>query len=385
MLWLAIVLTSIYLFMVVLLLFHWRRITPLDHHGINSNFLTSILIPVRNEEQKIVRLIESILRNNVPEGLLEILVINDHSDDSTSELVQHLMNKHSHIKLLSLPNNRHGKKAALSYGVERARGKLILCTDGDCEVGQAWVAQHQMAYLQGSKLTFGPVSLLNKENSRVVDVINLEQQALVAMGAATAKMGKPSMINGCNYSFPKDSFEEVNGFEGNEHIPTGDDEFLLRKIHRIYPGQIQFLKSSDATVLTEPVKSVAQFYHQRKRWASKWRFHKDTYSKIIPSFLFLCYLSWSLLLIDSLNNKSINLESLDLDTFFTIHISFFILLTAKVLADLLFLLSISKSLKQTFSLRSFIMLQIIYPIYVVFFGLASNFGKYRWRERTYNI
>jgi hypothetical protein len=53
-------------------------------------------------------------------------------------------------------------------------------------------------------------------------------------------IGKPNMCNGANIAYPKAVFEEVNGFDGNEHIASGDDEFLMHKIAEKYPNQIVF-------------------------------------------------------------------------------------------------------------------------------------------------
>jgi hypothetical protein len=63
---------------------------------------------------------------------------------------------------------------------------------------------------------------------------------LVGSGACAMMIGKPNMCNGANIAYPKAVFEEVNGFDGNEHIASGDDEFLMHKIAEKYPNQIVF-------------------------------------------------------------------------------------------------------------------------------------------------
>ena len=50
------------------------------------------------------------------------------------------------------------------------------------------------------------------------------------------------MCNGANIAYTKKIFEEVNGFKGNEHIASGDDEFLMHKIFEKYPDKVLFLK-----------------------------------------------------------------------------------------------------------------------------------------------
>ena len=45
-------------------------------------------------------------------------------------------------------------------------------------------------------------------------------------------------------AYKKAAFLEVEGYRGNEEIPSGDDEFLLQKIAKRYPGRVGFLKSA---------------------------------------------------------------------------------------------------------------------------------------------
>jgi len=235
-------------------------------------------------------------------------------------------------------------------------------------VSQYWLREHIDAYHKGGKLSFGPV--VYDSNSFWVDMLNLELTALVGVGGASVQAGQASMINGCNYSFSKVAFEKVKGFEGNENIPTGDDEFLLRKIKDIYPENITFLKSHAANVVTEPISSLKQLINQRRRWASKWRYHADIGSKILPLYLFILY--GSILFTPWLISTN--------------YIPFFIsTLVVKALIDFILLYVVAKTTNIRISFFTFFALEIIYPFYVVFFGLASNFGNYRWQGRSYHI
>ncbi|WP_456462672.1 glycosyltransferase [Reichenbachiella sp.] len=367
--WIASVVTLFYGSVLLLLLMMWHlRKFPVAFPVGHTDVFATVIIPVRNEDRNIERLIRSIYKGAT--GDFEIIVVDDHSEDETKSLVKHLQEEFEGLNLALLSEGQSGKKAAITLGVELAKGDLMICTDGDGEVAEGWLDEHRRAFSSGVKLAFGSVKLFNSSNSRWIDLLNLELAALVGVGAATLKMGRPTMINGCNYSFSKKVFEEVGGFEGNDHIASGDDEFLLRKVYQAYPYKIKFLKSSQALVTSEPPQDWEDFYHQRRRWASKWKLHRDVFSMIMPVFIFCVYGVWSWLLVDA----CLTLNTLGL-----------YILGAKFIVDYLFVSVVSKVQDRRVSITSFVLLQIIYPFYVVFFGVASNFGTYSWRDRIHRI
>ena len=65
-----------------------------------------------------------------PKEKLEIIFVNDHSNDnSINELLNHKM---QNLRILNLSKNEFGKKKAISFGVHNASGDIILATDADC-------------------------------------------------------------------------------------------------------------------------------------------------------------------------------------------------------------------------------------------------------------
>lgn len=367
--WIASLVTLVYggVLLFLLWLWHAKNFPVLFPKG-HTDIYASVIVPVRNESKHIERLIRSIFNGKLAHAEFEVIVVDDHSQDETKSIVELLKKEFKELNYVQLPEKQEGKKAAITFGVSLAKGDLIVCTDGDSEVTDSWLDDHKRAYSGGVKLAFGPVKLFNAKKSRWIDMLNIELAALIGVGVATLRIGKPTMINGCNYSFSKQAFEEVGGFDGNNHIASGDDEFLLRKIHLAYPYQIKFLE--EALVKSEPPESRQSFYHQRRRWASKWKLHQDKFSMIIPVLIFCVYALWCWIAIDA----SLTANPLGL-----------YILGAKFLVDYVFIYSVSKVQVSRVSLRSFVLLQIIYPFYVVFFGVASNFGAYSWRDRTHKI
>lgn len=93
----------------------------------DSRFI-SIIIPSRNEEKRIVKLLESLKNQNYKN--FEVIVVDDNSQDNLKELVESY--KSLNVKYYKLPyNNWEGKSAACYYGTFKAKGVYFLFLDAD--------------------------------------------------------------------------------------------------------------------------------------------------------------------------------------------------------------------------------------------------------------
>jgi chlorobactene glucosyltransferase len=96
--------------------------------------LVSVIVPARNEARNIGRCVRSILSSRYPS--LELIVVDDHSQDETAALAREAANGDSRLRVMSnppLPNGWFGKQWACATGVHAARGELLLFTDADTE------------------------------------------------------------------------------------------------------------------------------------------------------------------------------------------------------------------------------------------------------------
>lgn len=92
----------------------------------------SVLIPARNETKNIGNTLESISRETYPN--FEVLVLDDHSEDNTAEIVTGYSEKDSRIQLFKgkdLPEGWAGKNYACQQLSEKASGDFLLFTDSD--------------------------------------------------------------------------------------------------------------------------------------------------------------------------------------------------------------------------------------------------------------
>jgi len=102
----------------------------------------SVLIPARNERKRISPCLESLLRST--DSQLEILVLDDHSSDGTSELVQDLARQHPRLRLLQgkdLPPGWTGKAWACQQLANEAQGEYLLFIDADTRLADLTLSQ----------------------------------------------------------------------------------------------------------------------------------------------------------------------------------------------------------------------------------------------------
>jgi cellulose synthase/poly-beta-1,6-N-acetylglucosamine synthase-like glycosyltransferase len=85
----------------------------------------SILIAVYNGASVLRPKLESVTALDYPKELLEVLVLSDGSTDATNEIVRDFAGQG--IELIELP--RGGKPAALSAGIARSKGEILVLTD----------------------------------------------------------------------------------------------------------------------------------------------------------------------------------------------------------------------------------------------------------------
>ncbi|WP_192820623.1 glycosyltransferase [Rufibacter sp. LB8] len=350
----------------------WRKIPEPIPQKQAAPIFFSILIPVRNESESIVLLLEDLEAQRFPKNQFEVIVIDDHSEDNTAEVVAAFAKQTSlnlsHLFLASFPEMSR-KKAALQIGISQAKGSWVLCTDGDCRLSPDWLMAYQnLIQTQQPKFVSGPV-LLQPANTVFEKLQALEFAALISTGAATIQLQQPTMCNGANLGYEKSAFFAVNGFAGNEHIASGDDEFLMHKLHRAFPGKVAFLKDTAAVVRTAPMPTLGTLVRQRVRWASKWKHYPAGASKLLALVVAAAnVILWVLFFSALFGNDHWGI--------------FWAALVLKLAADAFLLFPVLCFFQQRRLILLLGLLQVVYVPYLLFTALLGLKGKYQWKGRT---
>lgn len=130
----------------------------------------SVLIPARNEERSIGKLLESLIGDL---QVREIIVLDDNSEDATAEVVQGHCSKHDHVKLVkgnALPAGWLGKNYACHQLAQYARGRYWLFVDADVELvpGAIEAAITRMNKQQLSLLSIFPDQQMDTTGEKLV-------------------------------------------------------------------------------------------------------------------------------------------------------------------------------------------------------------------------
>lgn len=339
-----------------------KRVKPDDR-------LISVVIAFRNEENAIPSLLKDLDHQTYGKENFEIVLVDDHSSDQSAALIA--KENYSNLILLTLPAGKTGKKAALDFGIHHAKGQIITVTDMDCRLPPAWLTKINHGFQPDSiKMIVGAVRI-DPSESLFSKMQALEFSSLVGTSGATLGFGQPTMCNGANLSFLRSAYGQVYGYEGNETIPSGDDEFLMRKIAARWKDSVRFLYDQHAIVSTAAQPSWDDFFNQRMRWASKWKYNSSFFTRLLAITVLVfhtCFLSiFVFLAIGKIDWQ----ETL-------------VLWLIKMGCEAVFLSRIGSFLCLRWSWISFFSVQFTHSFYVVGIGILSQVSGYSWKGRRWN-
>lgn len=336
----------------------------------------SVIIPFRNESENILSCYGSLLNQNYPGNKFEIIFVNDSStDDSFEKLInKNKSSTNSNVTIISVPPeysaNAH-KKRAIRYGIENAKGDIIVTTDADCIHPKNWLVSLLGFFDDDTGFVSGPVEFISG-SSLFNKIQKLEFAGLVTVGAGLIGANKPTICNAANTAYRKKVYNDVGGFSYQMKLSSGDDELLMQKIHKDTPYTVKFANDRNAIVSTLPNKTISEFYQQRKRWASKGLFYNDKFLVLKLILIYLFYISIPVQLILGIFISKI---------FF---ISFTSSISIKLLLEFFILKKGTKILFDKKMLRVFPIAEFFHIPYIIIAGISGVFGNYKWKNRKVN-
>ena len=233
----------------------------------------SVVLSAREEEACIGLCLDDLLAQTYPLEDYEVIVVDDGSTDGTAEVVGKAMESGAAVRLLHRRGrgDRAGsKKAALSLGIEAARGEIILTTDADCRLPPTWVRcmvdcfAADVGMVVGFSQSGHPGAVGGvRQGWEAVDFL-----CLMASAAGSAGHGHPMGASGQNLAYRKLAYDQVEGFRRVQHRASGDDVLLLHLIRRLTNWRVIFAADPGAFALHPPSSSWQELLSRRSRWAS---------------------------------------------------------------------------------------------------------------------
>ncbi len=190
----------------------------------------TVIIPMRNEEKHIARCLHSVISQDYPKELIEVIVVDGGSNDGSMKIVRELAEGHSNIRLIGGPGVNC--PAAMNIGIKNAVGELISKIDAHGYVASDFLrmsAKH-LSIEENVKCVGGPIgpvaeTMIAKANVRA-------RSSIFGVGRGIYSAGeKPQFVDTVQCGiYKKDIFGEIGLFD--ESLQFGEDEEINWRIRK---------------------------------------------------------------------------------------------------------------------------------------------------------
>jgi len=215
----------------------------------------SVIVPAYNEEKVIESTIKSLL--GLSYSNKEIIIVDDGSKDRTLELARLFQNS---ISVLHKENG--GKASALNFGIEHARGEIVVLVDADTILEKNALVSLVNGFTTNKNLgaVGGNIKIRNRSNlitwcqsMEYIAGINIVRRAFDIFGTI-------NMVPGALGAFKKSELLKINGF--NDDTIVEDFDATIKLIKNGATAQA----NNNAIAYTEAPQTLGDFCKQRKRW-----------------------------------------------------------------------------------------------------------------------
>lgn len=225
----------------------------------------SILIPARNEEKVIERILQRMTELTYPKDRLQIVIIDDASKDSTGEIAEQYSKKYDYFQVVHRKRGEggKGKGSALNAGMKHAKGEIILCFDADY-YPQKDIVEKLTKEFADPKVgaVQGRVTVLNEPQNVVTRLVALERTGGYRVDQqARESLGLITQFGGTVGGFRRSLLESIGGWD--ESILAEDTDLTFR----IYLAGYRVKYVNEAECYEEAVESWRAYWKQRYRWA----------------------------------------------------------------------------------------------------------------------
>ena len=221
----------------------------------------SIIVPAKNEEKVVGRLLKALVNLKYPSSKKEIIVVNDESNDRTGQICSQYASCHPEIRVFHRPVSTT-KAAALNFGLQHAHGEIIATFDAD-SVLESDALLKAVKYLEDRKVAAvqGRICSINTNENILTRFSYYErvvQYEVYTQGKDTLNLFV-GLAGTCQF-IRRSVLEEVGGW--NEKTLSEDVELSLRLTEKNYT--IRY--ASDVRTWEESPNSIMGMVRQRARW-----------------------------------------------------------------------------------------------------------------------
>ncbi len=270
-------------------LFTINRLTGdqrLYYHDIVDDELPriSVLVPMHNEEKVARQSLESILACEYPRELMEIIPIDDHSNDRTTEILDEMAADHDVIRPLHRHEGLRGKPAALNDALLLASGEIILVFDADYMPGRGALRDLSISFKDPEVgAVMGRVVPVNTRTNLLTRLLDLERSGGYQVDQqARHNLHLMPQYGGTVGGFRRDLALSFGGFD--PRVLAEDTDLT----YRLYIGGWKVVYANRVECFEEVPETWSVRSRQIRRWS---RGHNHTMFKHFWPLLRSKYLS----------------------------------------------------------------------------------------------
>jgi cellulose synthase/poly-beta-1,6-N-acetylglucosamine synthase-like glycosyltransferase len=221
----------------------------------------SILVPVKNEEKVIGRLLDAIVRLDYPRENLEVVIVEDQSTDHTLEICQKFANAHPWMKVYHRDASL-GKGDALNFAFHKSQGEIIATFDAD-DVPEYLAVKKALRYFERPETgaVHGYHRTLNLKETVISRLASYESFLYRISNMGKYALNLFIVFSGSNTFFRRTALEKVGLWDAKSLVE--DAELSVR-----------FARANIETRLVpvecwqEMPAKVTSFFRQRIRWST---------------------------------------------------------------------------------------------------------------------
>lgn len=208
-------------------LLHTSRHGMQDVQGSEVPHIT-VLIPMHNEHRVAEHILAALVYADYPPDCIEIIAIDDHSDDGTAEIVEYFTKIDARVRLLRRENGTRGKAAALNDGIAISTGDILVVFDADYIPSRGLLRELVAPFVDVEVgAVMGRVVPLNSSVNLITRLLDLERAAGYQVDQqARQNLRLVPQFGGTAGAFRKSAFHAVGGFRLDSL--TEDTELTFR-------------------------------------------------------------------------------------------------------------------------------------------------------------
>jgi cellulose synthase/poly-beta-1,6-N-acetylglucosamine synthase-like glycosyltransferase/peptidoglycan/xylan/chitin deacetylase (PgdA/CDA1 family) len=236
----------------------WSRYKAVSPPPLSGGVAVSVLIPAFNEAKVIAASVEGILESS--HAKLEVIVIDDGSTDSTSDVVRRRFGSDPRVTLITVRNG--GKARAVNMGLACSHGDVVVALDADTHFEPdtiarlvRWFSDEKIGAVAGNAKVGNRINLLTRWQAlEYITAQNLERRALGALDCIT-------VVPGAVGAWRKSALVKLGGFPTDTLAEDQDLTIAIQK------AGYRAIFDADAVAWTEAPDTVAGLAKQRFRWS----------------------------------------------------------------------------------------------------------------------